>query len=110
MTKRRRGQVVDELAVDGGLEGEVELLEGAPVGEVGEAQPGGQATVGGGGGLGGDDPFQVTDRGQLFGHRLLGQGGEALRGRVEPQIAEVVLQLLVGDGPVMRHAPAPSRS
>ena len=49
------GEVGDELGVDGGLEVEVELLDGAPGREVGEAQPGVQASLAGGGGFLGDE-------------------------------------------------------
>ena len=90
------GQVLHQLAVDGGLEVEVEVLDAAPVGEAGEAQPGGQAPVGGGRRLLGHDPPQVLDVRPLPLGRLLGQGGEALGGPGQLQVVQVALELLVG--------------
>ena len=90
------GEVRDEFLVDGGLEGEVELVDGLAGGEAREPQPGGQASVAGGGALGGDHVRQVDHRWPVLGHGLLGQGGEALGRGVETEVAEVVLELLVG--------------
>ncbi|MEI2705369.1 MAG: hypothetical protein V9E89_08940 [Ilumatobacteraceae bacterium] len=55
------GEVLDEFAVNAGLELEVEVLESTPVGEPGVAQPGGESPVAVGGGLLGDEPGEELD-------------------------------------------------
>jgi hypothetical protein len=94
----QRGQVGDEFAVDGGLELEVEVLDGATEGEPGVTQPGGQAAVGGRRCLFGDHLGQELDMGPAVPAGLFRQRGEAFRGPTQLQVAEVVLQLLVEAG------------
>ena len=75
----QRGEVLDELAVDGGLELEVEVVDGLVEREPGVTQPGRQAPVAGGGGLFGDEPGEELDVGPVIGAGVFGEGGEALR-------------------------------
>lgn len=89
------GEVVDELAVDGGLEVEVELVDGAAEREAGVAQSGGHAPVAGGGGLSADEVGEELDVGPVLAPGGLGEGGERVRGVTELQVAEVVLELVV---------------
>ncbi len=56
-----RREVVDQLAVDGGLELVVEVVDAAPVGEAGVAQPCCEAPVAVGGGLLGDESGEELD-------------------------------------------------
>jgi hypothetical protein len=101
----QRGQVLDELPVDRRLEVVVELLEAAHVGEPGIAQPGGQAPVGGGSHLFGHHRRQVLDVAPVLLLGPVGDRGEALGRPGQLQVAEVVLQLLVGGG--LGHGRAP---
>jgi hypothetical protein len=57
----QRGEVIDELAVDGGLEREVELVDGLAEREPGVAQPCGEPPVAGRVGLLGDEPGEELD-------------------------------------------------
>ena len=91
-------QVVDELAVHRWLEGEVESLQGAPSREVGEAQPGGEAAVPRRRHLLPDHPAEEAQVVPALGPGLLDERGEALGGSGEAQVAEVVLEGLVGRG------------
>ena len=81
----QRGQVRDQLAIEGGLELEVEVRHGAPEREAGEAQAGRQLAVGGGRGLFADDPGQELDVAPFLVLGLFGQGGEALGRAPEPR-------------------------
>ena len=88
-------EVGDEFAVNGGLEVEVELVDGAAEREPRVAQPGGHAPVTRGGGLVADELGEELDVGPVLALRGLGQGGEGLGGAVQLQIPEVVLEPLV---------------
>lgn len=99
------GEVVDEFAVDGGLEVEVEVGQGPAGGEVGEPQPGGQPAVAGGGGLLGDQFGEERGVGQVGVAGAVQQGGQDLRGAVQLQVAQVVFELLI-DSALVHH---PSR-
>ena len=90
------GEVVDKLAVYRWLEGEVEALQGSPAREVGEAQPCCQPAVPRRRHLLANDAggeFQVVPS---LGSGLLDEGSEALGGTGKAQVAEVVLDGLVG--------------
>ena len=60
-------EVLDEFAVNGGLELVVEVIDGAPERELGVAQPGSETPVPVGGGLLGDELGEELDVGPLFG-------------------------------------------
>ena len=90
-----RGQVVEQLAVEGGLELEVEVGQRPAEREAGEAQACRELPVDRGGCLLPDHPGQELDVAPLLGLGFLGQGGEALGRAVEPQVPEVVFQLLI---------------
>jgi len=91
----QRGQVLDELAIDRGLELVVEVVDAAPVREPCVTRPGGEAPVAIGGGLLGDQPGEELDVGPVDGLGLLGEGGEHARGGVQLQVAEVDFDLFV---------------
>ena len=93
--KRKRGQVVDQLAVDAGLELEVEVAQIPPEGEAGEAQSGGQLSIQRGVGLFADDPGQVLDVAPFAALGFFGQQGEAFGRARETEIAQVVFELLI---------------
>ncbi len=61
------GEIVDEFSVDGGLELEVEVVDGSPVRELGVSQSGGESAVSGVAGLFGNDPGEVFDMRPSFG-------------------------------------------
>ena len=103
---RRLARSVTSLRSMEGLEVEVELVDSAPVGEAGVAQPGGQAPVGGGRGLFGDDSGQELEVAPLFGFGLFGQAGEALGGPAQLQVAQIRLEGLVDAGG-LGHGQAP---
>ena len=102
----QRRELFDEAAVDRGLGGEVEVLEGLGGGEPGEAQAAGEA------------PFErrldfdfeeVVQELGVAGLVVLGvleRGGEPLSGRGELQRGEVPAELLVGRVLVHRATPA----
>ena len=95
------------LGVDGGLEVEVELLDGAPGREVSEAQPGVQAVVGGWR----RPPRRRARPGTRGGHRrcvTVGEAGEHLGGAVQLEVAEVVLDRF--DQRRRAHQPPPKHS
>ena len=89
------GEVLDEFAVHAGLEVEVEVVDAALEREAGVAHPCCEAPVAVRGGLGGDEPGEELDVGPVLGAGLLGEGREAAGGRVEAQVAQVGLDLLV---------------
>ena len=91
----QRRQVLDEFAVDGWLELEVEVVDAAPVREPRVTQPGGEATVSVGGGLLGDESGEELDVGPVFGAGLFGEGGEHAGGGVQLEVAEVGFDLFV---------------
>jgi hypothetical protein len=91
----QRGEVVDEAAVDGGLELEVELGDGLAEREPGVAQPRREAPVAGGVGLFGDQAAEELDVGPVVAAGVLGEGGEHFGGAVELEVAEVVFDLFV---------------
>jgi hypothetical protein len=90
----KSGEVIDETPVDGGLEPEVELGDGPAEREPRVARPGGESPVAGGVGLFGDEAGEELDAGPVVGAGGLGERREALGGRVELEVAEVVFDLL----------------
>ena len=96
LDEAQAGQVLDQFAVDRRLELEVEVGHAAHVGEAGVTQSSGEPTVGGGGHLFGHHRGQVLDVAPVLVLGPLRDRGEALRRPPELQVAEVVLQLLVG--------------
>jgi len=88
-------QVGDELGVDRGLEVEVELVQGAPGGEVGEAKPRGHPAVAGGGGLLGEEFGQELGVGEPVGAGPVQQGRQQLGRADQLEVAEVVFELLI---------------
>ncbi len=99
----QRGEVLDELAVHGRLELEVELVEASPVGEAGVAQPGGEAPVAVRGGLLADEPSEELDMRPVLCPGLFSECGEAAGSGVKVEVAEIGLDLLVETG----HASSP---
>ena len=86
---------VARLAVEGGLELEVEVGECPAEREAGESQACSELPVDRGRRLLTDHPGQELDMAPLLGLGFLGQDGEALGRAVEPQVPEVVLQLFI---------------
>jgi hypothetical protein len=94
----QRGEVVDEAAVDGRLELEVELGDRLAEREPGVTQPGREPPVPGRRCLFGDEPGEELDVGEVVGACGLGKRGEHLDRPVHLQVAEIVLDLLVDAG------------
>ncbi len=85
------GEVGDELAVNRGLEVEIEVGDAAVEREAGVAHPCGQPAVSVRGGLDGDEAGEVVDVGPVLGPSLLGEGGEGSGSGVEFEVAEIAL-------------------
>jgi hypothetical protein len=75
------GEVLDELAVDRRLELVVEVVDAAPVGELGVTQSGGEAPVAVRGCLFGDEAGEELDVGPVLGLWLLRRGWRTRRRR-----------------------------
>src|SRR5690606_33760927 len=67
------GEVLDEFAVDGGLELEVEVVDGLVEREPGVAQPGGEAPIARRGGFFGDEACEELDVGPVVGAGVVGE-------------------------------------
>ena len=93
------GQLLHLPLVDGGLEGEVELLQGTLEGEVGHLGPGAEVALAAGLHLGAQQLLQHLRVGQL----LAGSGIEGvvqdLHGLLEAEALQVLACLLQGDHP-----------
>src|SRR5690606_8020384 len=88
-------QVLDQLAINRGLELVVEVVDAAPVREPRVTQPGSQPAVSVGGGLLGDESGEELDVGPVLDLRFLGEGGKDAGGGVQLEVAEVGFDLLV---------------
>ena len=94
------------FGVDGWLEVEVELLDGAPAREVREAEPGVEPALPGGGGFLGDERGEELEA--VLALVTVGEAGEDLGGPVELEVAEVILDRF--DQCRRAHQPPPKHS
>ena len=92
------GQLLDELAVGGGLGVVVELLQGGRGGQGGEAQPAGQPACLGRLDLEGKQPFQGGGQRQFLGGGVVEHGGQCFGGGVQLERGQMGAQLLVEAG------------
>lgn len=88
-------EVIDELAVDGRLELEVEVVDGLAEREPGVAQPGCETPVAGRCCLLRDQTGEKLDVGDVAVAGLFGQRREHFGSAVQLEVAEVVLDLFV---------------
>lgn len=102
----QRRQVVDELAVHGWLEREVELVDGLAEREPGVTQPCAETAVAGRVCLLCNESRQELDVRHVVRARLLGEDCEHFGGTVELQVAEVVFDLFVDAGAHPRSPPS----
>jgi hypothetical protein len=92
------GEVLDEFAVDRGLELEVEVRDGLAKREPGVAEPGSETPVAGVDRFLVEQPGEELDVGPVVCLGVVGESGEHLGGPVQFQVAAVVLDLLVEPG------------
>ncbi len=88
-------KVLDEFAVDRWLELVVEVVDAAPVGELGVTQTGGEAPVSIRGCLIGDEAGEELDVGPVLALCFFGKGGEHAGGGVQLEVAEVGFDLFI---------------
>ena len=96
-TKARAGQFLDLPLIDGGLKREVELLNGALVGEMRQLGPGGEIPLPSGFHLSAEQLLQHLRIGQLLGGGGVQGVVQDLHGLLEPQGFQMLAGLLQGD-------------
>lgn len=94
----QRGELADELLVHPGLGGEVEVGERVGSREGGDAQQPGVPAGGRGGDLGGEQPLQGGDEGEVLGAGGIQDLGERLGRGGQSEGGQVGAQPLVGGG------------